>query len=97
VARLGGDEFVIVLNNLSKEPDDATAQVKAVGEDILASLSRPYTLGAHEYRSTASIGAALFGVHRKGIEDLLKQGDIAMYQAKAKGRNNFCFFDPELN
>jgi predicted signal transduction protein with EAL and GGDEF domain len=71
--------------------------VKAVGEDILASLSRPYTLGAHEYRSTASIGAALFGVHRKGIEDLLKQGDIAMYQAKAKGRNNFCFFDPEIH
>ena len=97
VARLGGDEFVIVLNNLSKEPGDATAQVKAVGEDILASLSRPYTLGAHEYRSTASIGAALLGVHRKGIEDLLKQGDIAMYQAKAKGRNNFCFFDPELH
>ena len=50
----------------------------------------------NEFRLTASIGATLFGGHRQGTEDLLKQADIAMYQAKRAGRNMLRFFDPKM-
>jgi diguanylate cyclase (GGDEF)-like protein/PAS domain S-box-containing protein len=96
VARLGGDEFVVMLENLSTNSDEAAAQVKAIAEKILYVLSQPYLLSGHEYHTSASIGIALFGDQHKEIEELLKQADIAMYQAKASGRNTLRFFDPEL-
>jgi len=96
VARQGGDEFVILLEDLSENSVDAAAQVKTVGEKILATLNQPYTLGSREHHSTASIGATMFGEHQNDIDELLKQADIAMYQAKADGRNTLCFFDPRL-
>ncbi len=96
VARLGGDEFVVMLEDLAGNPREAAAQVKIVGEKILAALNEPYLLASSDYHSTASIGATLFGLHPANIDDLLKQADIAMYQAKAAGRNTLRFFDPEL-
>jgi diguanylate cyclase (GGDEF)-like protein len=96
VARLGGDEFVVVLEDLSEHVLEAAAQTKAVGEKILATLSQPYQLAAHEYHSTASIGAAIFSDHDKTGEELLKRADIAMYQAKKAGRNTLRFFDPQM-
>jgi diguanylate cyclase (GGDEF)-like protein/PAS domain S-box-containing protein len=96
VARLGGDEFVVILKDLSAISNDAATQVKIVGEKIIASLHRPYTLPSQEYHSTASIGAALFGASRNNIDELLKQADIAMYEAKANGRDTLRFFDPGL-
>ncbi|MDR3440920.1 EAL domain-containing protein [Telmatospirillum sp.] len=96
VARLGGDEFMVMLEDLSEIPDEAAAQIKSVGEKILATLTPPYQLPPHEHRCTASIGAALFGEHHASIDDLMKQADIAMYQAKSSGRNTLRFFNPEL-
>ncbi len=96
VARQGGDEFVIMLENLDKNPADAAAQVRIVGEKILATLSQPYMLASKKYHSTASIGAAIFGEHKDDVDDLLKQADIAMYKAKDEGRNGLRFFDPAL-
>ena len=96
VARLGGDEFVVILEGLSKNPIDAAVQTEAIGEKILAVLSQPYQLAAHECRSTSSIGAILFNDNQQAIEDLMKQADIAMYQAKKAGRNMFRFFDPRM-
>lgn len=96
VARLGGDEFVVMLENLSEEDLDAAAQTESVGEQILASLNRPYQLGVHEYRNSPSIGATLFNDHQQSIDELLKQADIAMYQAKKDGRNTLRFFDPQM-
>jgi diguanylate cyclase (GGDEF)-like protein/PAS domain S-box-containing protein len=96
VARLGGDEFVVMLEGLSEKDVEAAAQTEVVGEKILATLNQPYQLGIHEYRNTPSIGATLFNDHQQSIEELLKQADIAMYQAKRAGRNALRFFDPQM-
>ncbi len=93
VARLGGDEFVVILTDLGEQAIEAAAKTETVGEKILAALSQPYLLGAYTYRCTASLGATLFADHRQGSEELMKQADIAMYQAKKAGRNILRFFD----
>jgi diguanylate cyclase (GGDEF)-like protein len=67
-----------------------------VGEKILAMLNEPYHLAGHEYRNTPSIGVTLFGVQQITIDELLKQADLAMYQAKAAGRNTLRFFDTNM-
>ncbi|MBI3479964.1 MAG: EAL domain-containing protein [Nitrosomonadales bacterium] len=96
VARLSGDEFVVVLEGLSEQTTEASAQTETIGEKILAVLSQPYQLEAHEYHSTVSIGATLFNHQQQPMDDLLKQADIAMYQAKRTGRNALRFFDPQM-
>ena len=96
VARLGGDEFVVMLENLSEKDIESAAQTEAIGEKILSTLNQSYRLGTHEYHSTPSIGVTLFNDHKHGIEELLKQADIAMYQAKKSGRNTLRFFDPKM-
>lgn len=96
VARLGGDEFVVMLENLSEHPMQAAAQTEIVGNKILVALSQIYVLSTNEYEGTTSIGATLFMGHEKGMDELMKQADIAMYQAKKAGRNALCFFDPKM-
>lgn len=96
IARLGGDEFVVILEDLSKRALEAAAQTETVSDKIIATLNQPYQLAMHKCHSTASIGATLFSGHQQAIEELLKQADIAMYQAKKSGRNTLCFFDPQM-
>jgi diguanylate cyclase (GGDEF)-like protein/PAS domain S-box-containing protein len=96
VARLGGDEFVVMLEDLSEVALEAAAQTEAIGEKILVAISQLYLLDKHEHHSTSSIGATLFNNHQSGIDELLKQADIAMYQAKKAGRNTLRFFDPQM-
>jgi diguanylate cyclase (GGDEF)-like protein/PAS domain S-box-containing protein len=97
VARLGGDEFVVVLPNLSGETEeDAAAQAKIVASKLLFALSENYELDGVSFVGTASIGVTLFHGRRASIEDLLKQADLAMYRAKASGRDAVCFFDADL-
>jgi len=96
VARFGGDEFVILLVDLSKNTDDALEQARSIAQIVLENLNRPYYFGGKEHHSTPSIGITLFGNIDASVEDLLKQADLAMYQAKAMGRNNICFFDPQM-
>ena len=96
VARLGGDEFVVMLEDLSEKHQEAAAQTEIVGEKILASLNASYLLAGHDHHSTPSIGATQFSGHQNSVEDLLKQADLAMYQAKSAGRNALRFFDPEM-
>ena len=92
VARLGGDEFVLLIQNLSGPVDGAMLHASTVGHKILASLNQPYQLKDVEHTITPSIGATLFiGRALEGAE-LLKQADLAMYEAKANGRNTLCFF-----
>ena len=95
VARLGGDEFVVMLEGLSAEPDHAASQAKAAGEKILQALNHPYRLKDFEYHSSCSIGISLFS-HNISADELLKQADTAMYEAKAAGRNALRFFDPAM-
>ena len=96
VARLGGDEFVVMLENMCSQDEEAGAQTKVIGEQILASLNLPYDLAGHHYHSSPSIGIALFRGHGSTLEELLKRADLAMYQSKAAGRNTLRFFDPEM-
>ena len=96
VARIGGDEFVVLLENLSEKPDEAAAETELVANRILASLSSLYELSTHAHRSTVSIGATLFHDHEEVEEELLKQSDIAMSQAKISGRYTLRFFDPKM-
>ena len=96
VARLGGDEFVVMLVDLSEQSSEAAAQVKSVGNKILVTLNEPYHLAGREHLNTPSIGATLFSDCMQTIDELMKQADIAMYQAKKAGRNRLCFFDPQM-
>jgi diguanylate cyclase (GGDEF)-like protein/PAS domain S-box-containing protein len=96
VCRLGGDEFVVVLEELSKVAEEAAAQAKAVSEKILAAIDRPCLLDDHECLSTASIGIAVFGTRQGNTDEILQQAEIALYQAKAAGRNTLRFFSPAL-
>jgi diguanylate cyclase (GGDEF)-like protein/PAS domain S-box-containing protein len=97
VARLGGDEFVVLLENLSSKSVDAAAQAKIIATKIQAALSRPFIIGSHEHHSTGSVGATLFvDQEQTGVEAILKQADIAMYQAKDSGRNAIRFFDQDM-
>ncbi|NOT66211.1 MAG: GGDEF domain-containing protein [Methylotenera sp.] len=92
VARIGGDEFVLLLEDLSEKESEAILEIEAIGEKILTALNQPYLLAEHEFYSTASVGATLFTGHEREIEAILKQADIAMYQAKKAGRNTVSFF-----
>lgn len=96
VARLGGDEFVLILEDLSALTLEAAAQTESIGEKILAQLNQPYQLGMHVYNGSPSIGATLFDGSEIKVDELLKQADLAMYQAKKSGRNALHFFDPEM-
>jgi diguanylate cyclase (GGDEF)-like protein/PAS domain S-box-containing protein len=95
VARLGGDEFVVMLEDLSVHTIEAAEQAEVIGAKILLSLNQTYQLAEHEFHSTSSIGATLFGEHQS-IESLLQQADIAMYESKKAGRNALRFFDPKM-
>jgi diguanylate cyclase (GGDEF)-like protein/PAS domain S-box-containing protein len=92
VARLGGDEFVVALAQLSDDADLAQAGAQAVANKILQALAQPFVLPEVTWSLSASIGVALLVNARALPEDLLKQADMAMYQAKAAGRNGVHFF-----
>ena len=96
VARLGGDEFVVMLEDLSENPQEAATQAENVGEKVLVTFSQPFQLADHGHHSTPSIGVTLFADHQETVDELLKRADLAMYQAKAAGRNTLRFFDPEM-
>ena len=96
VARLGGDEFVILLENSGHKPLEPAEGARVVSERILAKLGEPYMLSGHLHHSTCSIGVTLFGRAPWSVSELLKQADLAMYQAKNSGRNTVRFFDPEM-
>jgi diguanylate cyclase (GGDEF)-like protein len=96
VARFGGDEFAVLLNGLKPDPLDAATQAKNVAEKILSTFTKPFQLAGYEYHCSPSIGVALFNDQLPTVDEVLKRADLAMYQAKASGKNTMRFFDPEL-
>lgn len=92
VSRLGGDEFVIMIL------EDSTAEHSTISaEKILRALAEPHVIAGNELHITTSIGISLYPADGKDVETLLKNADTAMYHAKKKGRNNFQFFNSEMN
>ena len=91
VARVGGDEFVVVLN------DDASIEgCMAAAQKLLASLAVPMELCGTVMPLGASLGIACFPIHANSPDELLKCADMAMYEAKAAGRNCYRFFEAEM-
>lgn len=95
-SRFGGDEFVVMLEDLSASEVEAAAQTEVVADKILMRLNAPYELGEREHISSPSIGITLFCGVQPSVDELLKRADLAMYQAKAAGRNTLRFFDPGM-
>lgn len=91
VSRLGGDEFALILPEIHGRAD-LDRPLRA----LLDAVAEPVDLGNESARVSASIGLSLFPQDGKNIDTLLRKADIAMYQAKAAGRNRHHFFDPSL-
>ncbi len=96
VARLGGDEFVVMLEDLSQDAIEAATQAETVARKILGALKESYEIRALSVHSTPSLGATLFGAESENLEEPIKRADLAMYQAKAAGRNTIRFYDPRM-
>lgn len=103
VARFGGDEFVVILGELDIDENISANQANIVAEKIRASLAEPYLLLLQkkektkhitvEHSCTSSIGVTLFAEHHGCHEALLREADMAMYQAKNNGRNQISFLN----
>ncbi|RNF39964.1 EAL domain-containing protein [Planococcus salinus] len=89
--RLGGDEFVIIISDTTERECSVTA------EHLLKNFQEPFSVGDYEINVTPSIGISIYPDHGVNSEDLLKNADAAMYTAKENGKNNFSFYNSELN
>lgn len=96
VARMGGDEFTLLLEPRSSR-EMALNRAITVAEQILASLVRPFVLEGREFFVTASIGIALSPQDGNELSQLMKNADTAMYHAKERGKNNFQFYQADMN
>ncbi len=91
VARIGGDEFAIVVPRVAD-----MAEAIAYGEDLLAMLDAPLRIKGRSIAPRCSIGLALLPEDARTAKDIFKHADIALYQAKARGRGTLCRFDPAM-
>ncbi len=92
VSRHGGDEFVVLL----PEVDDLQ-EVVLTAEKLIAAMAKPHRVSGHRLHVTLSIGISLYPDDGKNIEEVVRNADTAMYQAKMNGRNNYRVFIPEMN
>jgi diguanylate cyclase (GGDEF)-like protein len=92
LARLGGDEFAILLEDV-----EGPLELEALARDILDRFQEPFELGRRHVSVTASVGITLYPTDHADPMALLNNADIAMYQAKEQGRNNFKFFTPSMH
>ncbi len=91
LARLGGDEFVILLDSLQSEED-----VEDVAGRIINKIEQAFELDGHTLYSNASIGISMCGNQYKNSNEILRDADAAMYQAKSLGRGRYVFFDESM-
>jgi diguanylate cyclase (GGDEF)-like protein len=91
VARLGGDEFTLLLSKID-QPEDAAE----VAQRLIESISRPLRVDEHEFEITTSVGIAICPDHGSDSETLVQNADMAMYEAKLRGKNAFHVFDENV-
>ena len=91
VARLGGDEFTVILRQVS-----STEAISEIAQRIIESLQRPVNIAGRDHQVRASIGITRFPEDGNTIEELLRNADLAMYQAKHSGRSCAVFFDRKM-
>jgi diguanylate cyclase (GGDEF)-like protein/PAS domain S-box-containing protein len=92
VARIGGDEFVILVDDV-----DDSADVLELAERTLEEIGRPFIMNGHELVTTASAGIAFGSARCDSAETMLRDADIAMYQAKARGKASYVVFDEAMH
>ena len=92
IARMGGDEFVVLI-----EEFDDPAQIGEVAKKVLETVARPFLLQGQEFQVTASVGIGSYPDDGKDAQALVRNADIAMYRAKEDGKNNFRFYQPQMN
>jgi diguanylate cyclase (GGDEF)-like protein len=92
VSRLGGDEFLVICPQTAEGGD-----WEYYARRLLGCLSQPFYIGDHEFFVGASIGVAAFPDGGNEPQRLLKNADIAMYAAKERGRNRYCYYDPSMD
>ncbi|KRI00273.1 EAL domain-containing protein [Curvibacter sp. PAE-UM] len=96
VAHTGGDEFAVLLERLDTDPERASAQARSLAEKLRSSMREPFGIDSQYHQMTVSIGVALFDGPETGADELIKRADMAMYEAKAGGRNAIRFFDHDI-
>jgi len=94
VSRLGGDEFVLLLQGVPKE--SAKAMLEQVAQRVLSLLNERFSLSGISHHTTCSIGGTLVEDSQSSVQDILRRGDLAMYQAKRNGRNTYCLFSTDM-
>ncbi len=96
LARLGGDEFAVLLHDLGQEPDAVAVIAERVANKLLSVMQTPIRLGEERVSVSASLGITLFRDHETTLDEIMQQADMALFQAKAAGRNTLAFFDPDM-
>lgn len=96
VARIGGDEFMLLLWPLSTAQNESALQAESIAQKAQQALLMSYQLDTRGLAVTFSIGISLFRAHGDSLENLLKNAETSIYQAKTAGRNTICFFDPAI-
>ncbi len=97
VARMGGDEFTVILGPGHSPGVDVVQIGSRVARTILENLGNPFDLEGHEVFISASIGIVVYPNDGGNVAELVRNADTAMYHAKAKGRNNFLFYEAHMN
>ncbi|MDP1771040.1 MAG: EAL domain-containing protein [Methylobacter sp.] len=92
ISRQGGDEFVLLLSFIEHAEDAALSAQK-----MLASISQPHRVEGHDLHINVSIGISIYPDDGRDAETLIKSADTAMYHAKESGRNNYKFFEQNMN
>ncbi|MEC5160468.1 EAL domain-containing protein [Janthinobacterium sp. CG_S6] len=91
LARLGGDEFIVLLENV-----DGQYGASLVADKLVAMFEQPFTVADHELFVTCSVGISVYPDDAVDLNMLIRNADVAMYQAKARGRNGYRFYAPSM-